>query len=995
VNARWFDGANDIPWSNAAHHDAVFGGITGTVALAEPITANALYFPTGAGYSIASNTLTLAGGVVSNAAGVTIGSCLVATQLLKQGAGTLYLSATNTSGLAGAAVRVAAGILELARYGTNASPTPLPATIALTVDAGATLQGFASNVGNLSQTVASLRGAGTIKLNRTSGIASFTLNNTDDSAFAGPMLPSPNEFQFTKNGTGSFTMSGKISTSRNTAINAGTMILAGPNGMVSNNSATAANRTLSIAGGAALILDNTGYNATNRLSDNLTVNLDGGELISAGSAGADSYELTGTLEPNNMHSILTLLPGAAGGCTLEFDKLGSRASLATLLFRGADAGTLKFTIPPSGANLIGGGGSGPRTSIVPYALGATNAAGLGEALVTYDTNTGVRLLAESEFADYAAAAPDMNVIITAGGAITGKTVNALRLDNVADSGYSVSHTGDLNLTSGTLLFSGSNSIALTRATGSAIVLTNTVANVFVLGPGEMSLNSPLVFTDGGGLAKSGTGTLLLRYGIGFSTNPAAAPVYINQGVLKQGAASVAGGSNPKYVSGKVTLAVNYGAVLDLNGFALNMPNNSLVSVAAGGIIRNGSTNATIKTGDYGGVSTVNGLILDGTPGDGSASGLVSLSHGNQQAYWVLSHGGHTLNNLTQTDNLVYNNQMTLYSLHSADHNTVHGAVAVTTGRLRLYTTADRASSAVGFTIGSAPITIGNANSELQVWSRSPDLPLTAANTLAWSNRVTVNASGSITVGRWDTASYGVTHRFGDLSIGAYTLTVNATNGYRLAFAGTQTLTGNAGFNVASGTLLLNAVGETGSGRTLTMTGAGTLVLAGTNTYTGLTTVDSGTLAGTFRLLGALATGGNGGTLAPGEGTNGATVSAGSLVLSSNSTFRVNINGTAPSQYDRLLIASNSPAANGTVILSNAVLDVALGCVPPRGYAFLIIDNDQADPVSGAFAGLPNQSLFSVSNGAYVASLIIDYAGGDGNDVVLRAAGNAGAVLLLR
>ena len=66
-------------------------------------------------------------------------------------------------------------------------------------------------------------------------------------------------------------------------------------------------------------------------------------------------------------------------------------------------------------------------------------------------------------------------------------------------------------------------------------------------------------------------------------------------------------------------------------------------------------------------------------------------------------------------------------------------------------------------------------------------------------------------------------------------------------AGGVTLTGNATFDVAdNGTAVGNYPGVDRRGghrhRSLTKTGAGTLVLAGTDTYTGGTIVDAGTLA---------------------------------------------------------------------------------------------------------------------------------------------------------
>jgi len=59
---------------------------------------------------------------------------------------------------------------------------------------------------------------------------------------------------------------------------------------------------------------------------------------------------------------------------------------------------------------------------------------------------------------------------------------------------------------------------------------------------------------------------------------------------------------------------------------------------------------------------------------------------------------------------------------------------------------------------------------------------------------------------------------------------------------TLTLGASGAFDVAAGTLSISAViGETGGARAVNKTGAGTLILSGANSYTGLTTISAGTL----------------------------------------------------------------------------------------------------------------------------------------------------------
>ena len=91
---------------------------------------------------------------------------------------------------------------------------------------------------------------------------------------------------------------------------------------------------------------------------------------------------------------------------------------------------------------------------------------------------------------------------------------------------------------------------------------------------------------------------------------------------------------------------------------------------------------------------------------------------------------------------------------------------------------------------------------------------------------------------------------GNFAIGGNTLYVTggtaANAAYRLTL-GSGTLSGNATFNVADNgsgiaTLTLGAINDGGVARSLTKTGSGLLILSGSDTYSGGTAVDAGSLA---------------------------------------------------------------------------------------------------------------------------------------------------------
>jgi fibronectin-binding autotransporter adhesin len=128
-------GLTDIAWVNPNNDTALFSGTGGTVALVVPITAGGLTFNS-TGYTIASNTLTLAGtaavSVTNSGDTATISSIITGSAgLSKSGAGTLTLSSTGNSFSGG--VNIGGGTLSIA------AANNLPSGNALTLSNGGVL----------------------------------------------------------------------------------------------------------------------------------------------------------------------------------------------------------------------------------------------------------------------------------------------------------------------------------------------------------------------------------------------------------------------------------------------------------------------------------------------------------------------------------------------------------------------------------------------------------------------------------------------------------------------------------------------------------------------------------------------------------------------------------------------------------------------------------------------------------------------------------------
>ncbi|MBL7964400.1 MAG: HYR domain-containing protein [Flavobacteriales bacterium] len=111
------------------------------------------------------------------------------------------------------------------------------------------------------------------------------------------------------------------------------------------------------------------------------------------------------------------------------------------------------------------------------------------------------------------------------------------------------------------------------------------------------------------------------------------------------------------------------------------------------------------------------------------------------------------------------------------------------------------------------------------------------------------------------------------------------------------------------------------------------------------------------------------SLNPGSSPGCVTIT-GDLTLNGSNTLTIEANGaTSPcTDYDQWTVT-------GDVTLGGAILDLVLGYTPTAGDQLTIINNTGSNPVSGTFS-----AGSTITVGLY--TFAINYAGGDGNDVVL-------------
>jgi hypothetical protein len=179
--------------------------------------------------------------------------------------------------------------------------------------------------------------------------------------------------------------------------------------------------------------------------------------------------------------------------------------------------------------------------------------------------------------------------------------------------------------------------------------------------------------------------------------------------------------------------------------------------------------------------------------------------------------------------------------------------------------------------------------------------------------------------------------------------------------------------VNEGTLQILAGATVGAGDVEVATGA---IFALNGTVPG--SVDaSGFVLGSGSIAG-IVTLNAGGTLMPGDGIG--RLSAGGLVAPAGNSIRFDIAGA--SSADQLRIT-------GSVVLgATLVLNVLPAYVPAFGSVFALIDNDGSDPISGTFAGLPQDArlnsgaaIFAVS---YTGNAATGTFSGAGNDFMLMS-----------
>ncbi len=802
---------------------SVTGGATlalsNNITSAEPLTLNGQGVGGAGAIRSLSGTNTLTGTIALGTAsylGVDAGT-LTATgvisgtpSLTKVGNGTLVLSGANTYT---GATAVTAGIVSITNAaalggGTGVTTISTGATLAvngsgLTVAENITLNGGGvSNLGAIQNTGGSntLTGNLTMTADATIGSsAGTTLTAT------GTIASSGGAYNLVKADAGTLVLTGVNTYTGTTTVRNGTLSL-NTNAPIGVNGALGASSTTVQVGDAG-----TGA------SDNLGLvvgNLTGGVALDrAISVNANNSSGTTTLGGTNTSNTNSL----TGNIALGRDVLLTSAGGGTVAFTGDLSGTGAITANGTGTVVLSGNNTltGAATVNSDATLIAASNNALGGTAGATTVNTGGTLGLQG-----GVTIPAAESITISGNGVAG-TVGALR--NVS---------GD-NTVSGNITMAASSSIGSAAGTGTLTgVISGTGFSLTKVGTGDIVLGGTSANTYTGGTTVS-AGTLTLNKTAGLdATGPSG------------------------------TITVNTGGTLALG--ADNQINNSITLALAGGTFRTNNNSDTIGNLSLTGNSSINfsngdSSVLTFTNAARTAglltvadwNGIPTVGGGGSQLVFTNAGTGFGASDITFTDfGSGWTRLGTGEIVPIASSGTTYawnvnaGGTWPTAGN---WTVNPGASGAANDTavFGRGRLT-ANAAVDTSV--------ARTLGYLAFNNSGGVNTSSNYTINN-NTLNFDVTAgnaqiQVDDTAAPTINSAITLNDNLNISSSSSGTLTLNGGITGVTstrnlsvngtGTVDINGVIGTNMG-TLTKSGASTLILGGANTYTGVTTVNNGTL----------------------------------------------------------------------------------------------------------------------------------------------------------
>ena len=652
-----------------------------------------------------------------------------------------------------------------------------------------------------------------------------------------------------------------------TQIDAGTLAVSGSlsssSAVYVGNGGNASDAALSLSG-------------TTTLANNVTVNPSTGSgTRTISKTDATAQEMSGSVTLNRNASID--VSDASGSLTMSGGVGGGNALTKT------GSGTLTL----SGANSFSG-----TTTIGSGTLAITN----GSAIA----NSGVVTLSNVSGATFAVNASETIGSLQGGGTTGGNvSIASGQTLTVAETGSQT--FGGVISNAGSLTKSGAGTLALTNSstyTGTTTVTAGTLSTTLAMSSTNYVLNGGSFITSGanriaetaaitlsGGDLQLGNntigrdGTVTLTAATTSSLRTASSSTTTVRGKLTGSGNLIKYGAGNLYLtnanndfSGAVTLREGTIMINTANGFG-----------TASLQIGNGTTNTTFQVSNN--VTSAAGLSISNS----STAGVVEVGSG-----FTYTQSG----NLTQAG--------------GTDNATKFGKAGA--GTLLLSGTGSSYGGQLQIGNGTVIVAQNNALSTNTTTSaRGIDLGLNVGDTNL-ANNVAVLGRNGVTISNSIYVAQNTNDATRTIGLdGTGTTTFNN----EIYLDGTLTATAASGGNaIISGNIVTNI---SGAGGGLTKAGAGTVTLAGANTYNGATAVGAGTLLVNGSAANSVVTVSNSATLG-GSGTVGATtLLSGSTIAPGNSAGTLNINGAHAwnegANYEWEIFNLDGPAGTGWDLLS--------------------------------------------------------------------------------
>ncbi|WP_204561551.1 autotransporter-associated beta strand repeat-containing protein, partial [Azospirillum palustre] len=767
----------------------------------------------------------------------------------------------------------------------------------LTLDGTANSTGFAGGItvtkGWLVATSDSNLGAGTLTLNggtlRLSGAVGTIDNAIAVGSSGGSISVAPSgsvtlsgaisgSGTLTKTASGNLALSGDNSSfSGAFAINAGTVTVSNANalGSTAGGTTVADGAALSLSGGITiaenLTLSGTGVSSggalvsasgTNTVSGTVTLNTDttvtttsdltlsgvisgSNGLTKAGSgtltlSGSNTYTgattvSAGTLALNSSTgtaladgSAVTVASGATLTLSSASETIGTLSGVSgSTLAIGANALTVSQGSAGTFSGVITGSGSLIKTGNFNLSLGGTtnranfsgtitidgagqlvvgSADALGSGDVTLTNGGELRLSGNITV-------PNNIVVGTGGGSIAALSGNSSVISGTISgsgalaktaggtltlSGDNSGFTGSMSVNVGILIVSNANALGSTAggttvASGAALSLSGgiTIAE-------NLTLSGTGVSAGGALISASGTNTVSGTVALAANTTVTTTSDLALSGVVSGAYALTKSGTGSLTLSGSNTYT---GATTISTGTLVAGHNNALGTTAGGTTVASGATLAVAN-----GVTLTEALTLSGT--GVSSAGALQVTSGSGTVGGAVTMGANTTIGVSGTG-------LTLSGV-------VSGAYALTKDGSGMLTLSGDNTYTGATTVSAGVLYITHANA----------LGTTAAGTTV-SSGATLRIGNGLTIAENLTISgIGVSSGIGAVKVNGGTATIT----------GTVTLAANADIGSYNSGDTLTISSTVSGAYNLTKVGAGTVVLSGTNGYTGTTTVSNGTLS---------------------------------------------------------------------------------------------------------------------------------------------------------